>query len=52
MEPKILHRDLKPSNMLVDMETMSIKLCDFGLAAIKKGNEVVHSTGPVGTPVW
>ena len=53
MEPSILHRDLKPSNMLVDFDTMSIKLCDFGLATIKKGTEtVVHSSGPVGTPVW
>jgi serine/threonine protein kinase len=27
-----MHRDLKPQNLLVDVETNTIKLADFGLA--------------------
>ncbi|PRP80378.1 SH2 domain-containing protein [Planoprotostelium fungivorum] len=34
-KPQIFHRDLKPSNMLVDRDSYLIKLCDFGLAAVK-----------------
>lgn len=31
---RIVHRDLKPQNILVDRETLSIKLADFGLARV------------------
>lgn len=26
------HRDLKPENLLINMKTLNVKLCDFGLA--------------------
>uniref|UniRef100_A0AC34QLD0 Protein kinase domain-containing protein n=1 Tax=Panagrolaimus sp. JU765 TaxID=591449 RepID=A0AC34QLD0_9BILA len=29
---RVIHRDLKPQNLLVDIETLTIKLADFGLA--------------------
>ena len=28
----VLHRDLKPSNLLIDIQTCSLQICDFGLA--------------------
>jgi len=29
---RIIHRDLKPQNVLVEMNTKTVKLADFGLA--------------------
>ena len=31
---RVVHRDLKPQNILVQRETLNIKLADFGLARI------------------
>ncbi len=28
----VVHRDIKPGNVLVDRETLQVRLCDFGLA--------------------
>lgn len=33
-KPQIIHRDLKPSNLLID-ENLHVKVCDFGLSAVK-----------------
>lgn len=28
----IVHRDIKPSNILINISTLEIKICDFGLS--------------------
>ena len=30
----VIHRDIKPSNVLIDGETLDLKICDFGLARV------------------
>jgi len=45
--PTIVHRDLKTSNCLVD-EHMKIKLCDFGIAKVRK-DQTSYSTKTVST---
>lgn len=30
----VIHRDIKPSNVLIDGETLDLKICDFGLSRI------------------
>ena len=37
-DPPVLHRDLKSANLLLD-EGMNVKICDFGLARLKKVSE-------------
>lgn len=29
---RVLHRDLKPANLLIDRESLHLKVADFGLA--------------------
>uniref|UniRef100_A0A7S4I6F8 SH2 domain-containing protein n=2 Tax=Vannella robusta TaxID=1487602 RepID=A0A7S4I6F8_9EUKA len=51
-DPQIIHRDLKPSNLLVDRHGQ-IKVCDFGLSAIKPANESLQYKETIpGTPLW
>merc|ERR1712137_1149231 len=51
-DPQIIHRDLKPSNLLVDKHGQ-IKVCDFGLSAIKPANESLQYKDTIpGTPLW
>eukprot|EP00298_Acanthocystis_sp_HF-20_P007745 c17257_g1_i1.p1 GENE.c17257_g1_i1~~c17257_g1_i1.p1 ORF type:complete len:292 (-),score=80.62 c17257_g1_i1:119-994(-) len=45
---RIAHRDLKPENILVDIENLSIQVCDFGLA-IEWDSSQPLLTVPVGT---
>eukprot|EP00276_Gloeochaete_wittrockiana_P020233 CAMPEP_0184340384 /NCGR_PEP_ID=MMETSP1089-20130417/9072_1 /TAXON_ID=38269 ORGANISM="Gloeochaete wittrockiana, Strain SAG46.84" /NCGR_SAMPLE_ID=MMETSP1089 /ASSEMBLY_ACC=CAM_ASM_000445 /LENGTH=519 /DNA_ID=CAMNT_0026668183 /DNA_START=54 /DNA_END=1613 /DNA_ORIENTATION=- len=50
--PQIIHRDLKPSNLLVDNHG-HIRVCDFGLAAVKPHNEKLKDKDNIpGTPLW
>ncbi|CAI6263806.1 unnamed protein product [Periconia digitata] len=44
----IHHRDLKPENILLDRATMSIKLVDFGMAALQPEGQKL--TTPCGSP--
>ncbi|KAF1978258.1 Pkinase-domain-containing protein [Bimuria novae-zelandiae CBS 107.79] len=45
---KIFHRDLKPENILLDRKTMTIKLVDFGMAALQPQGKKL--TTPCGSP--
>ena len=47
----ILHRDLKPSNVLVDIGS-HMKLADFGISRILKGDETAVKTDAKGTEGW
>ncbi|KAJ4297605.1 serine/threonine-protein kinase gin4 [Kalmusia sp. IMI 367209] len=44
----IFHRDLKPENILLDRENMTIKLVDFGMAALQPHGKKL--TTPCGSP--
>lgn len=49
--PAIIHRDLKPSNLLIDKHG-TVKVCDFGLSAIKKQEKIQDTDAIPGTPLW
>lgn len=40
----IVHRDLKPDNVLVDVETRSLKIIDFGLTGVVRKNSVMRTS--------
>eukprot|EP00029_Vermamoeba_vermiformis_P009351 TRINITY_DN4633_c1_g1_i1.p1 TRINITY_DN4633_c1_g1~~TRINITY_DN4633_c1_g1_i1.p1 ORF type:complete len:529 (-),score=229.48 TRINITY_DN4633_c1_g1_i1:181-1767(-) len=50
-KPPIIHRDLKPTNLLVD-ENWTVKLCDFGLSAVKRSESLQDNGVAPGTPLW
>jgi len=33
-DSQVIHRDIKPANVLIDPETMMVKLADFGLSRV------------------
>eukprot|EP01113_Clastostelium_recurvatum_P021189 TRINITY_DN2505_c0_g1_i1.p1 TRINITY_DN2505_c0_g1~~TRINITY_DN2505_c0_g1_i1.p1 ORF type:complete len:547 (-),score=139.75 TRINITY_DN2505_c0_g1_i1:184-1824(-) len=50
--PVFIHRDLKSSNLLVD-ENMRVKICDFGLSAVKQRHQMMKDqTSAKGTPLY
>ncbi|MGC7178699.1 serine/threonine-protein kinase [Metamycoplasma hominis] len=46
---KIVHRDLKPSNILIDEETNSLKLIDFGISIGESTQRVTRNYKAVGS---
>lgn len=46
----VCHRDVKPSNLLVNLETSTLQICDFGTAKIL--DEDTQHTTDVGTPAY
>jgi len=50
--PQIIHRDIKPSNLLIDANG-TVKVCDFGLSAVKQHGEMLKDKDAIpGTPLW
>lgn len=47
----VIHRDVKPANIHFNPETRTVKLMDFGIAAIDRGN-TRQSGGIWGTPAF
>ena len=48
----LLHRDLKPSNILIDADSNSPHVADFGVARRIDAAETASTSGPVGTPLY
>ena len=51
-DKSIVHRDLKPQNCLLVNERGKVKLCDFGLARLKRTAFVETVSNTAGTPAY
>ncbi len=47
-----IHRDLKPDNIIVNWQTDSLKLMDFGIAKAFGQSSRLMTQGPTGTPYY
>lgn len=48
----VVHRDIKPANILLQRETDSVKLTDFGLAYTTSENPLTQTGKLIGTPEY
>jgi hypothetical protein len=51
-ERGVIHRDVKPSNVLVPNGASSVKLVDFGIAAVADAPSITASGATVGSPSY
>lgn len=49
---RVIHRDVKPANILIQSETNSVKLTDFGLAYTISENPLTQTGTLLGTPEY
>lgn len=49
-EKKIIHRDIKSENLLIDSESMQLKICDMNVSA--QGSIIGAASGQYGTPYF
>jgi serine/threonine protein kinase len=48
----LVHRDIKPGNILIESETQSVKITDFGLARLRDDTSITQSGMIAGTPLY
>ena len=51
-DAEILHRDIKPANILIESETKTAKLADFGLARIRGVSQKTIDGSVIGSPTF
>lgn len=45
---KVCHKDIKPENVMIDPETLKIKLIDFNVSQLTGGDHIMSHTGTHG----
>jgi len=48
----VAHRDVKSDNIIVNPDTLAIKIIDFGLATLNASSLSAEDNQPIGTPVY